>query len=99
MPYPLNPQIEAIVEARHADPFAFLGMHEASGGLYVRTMLPGATAVDLIEAVSGETVAHATRLHPDGLFVASVPERSQPFHYRLRASWDGHVHEFEDIYR
>ena len=34
--------IDAIVEGRHADPFAVLGIHEADGGIVVRAFVPGA---------------------------------------------------------
>ncbi len=34
--------IIAIVEARHPDPFAILGPHEAPGGLVIRCFVPGA---------------------------------------------------------
>ena len=40
--YRHNAQIEAVVQARHSDPFGFLGMHKGSAGLYARAMLPGA---------------------------------------------------------
>src|SRR5262249_14323063 len=94
----LDPQIQAVVEARHADPFAFLGMHQTPGGLYVRAILPGAEAMDVIDVDAGKVAAQGVRLHPDGFFVA-LSERSEPFRYRLRVQWGGNWHEFEDIYR
>jgi 1,4-alpha-glucan branching enzyme len=95
----LDPQVQAVVDARHTDPFGFLGMHQDSSGLHVRTILPGAEAMEVVEADTGNVAAHGTELHPVGFFVADMQERSKPFSYRLRVRWGGHWHEFEDIYR
>jgi 1,4-alpha-glucan branching enzyme len=99
MPHRPNPQLEAIVAGRHGDPFAFLGMHQASAGLFVRAMLPGAAAMEVVEAATGKAVAQGERLHPDGFFAAGMPERNEPFRYRLRVFWGGRWDEFDDIYR
>jgi 1,4-alpha-glucan branching enzyme len=99
MPHRPSHDVEAIAAGRHDDPFAFLGMHQASVGLYVRVFLPDAEAVAVIDSASGEVVAKAERLHPAGLFVAGMPDRRELFRYRLRARWGGHEHEFDDVYR
>ncbi len=99
MPYRPSPDVAAIVAARHGDPFAFLGMHETSGGLYVRAFLPDAESVAVIESASGEVVACGERIHPAGLYAAAMPDRREPFRYRLRVSRGGHTQEFEDVYR
>ena len=85
MPHPPSREIEAIVAGRHADPFAFLGMHKASVGLYVRAFLPEADAVAVIDGGGSEVVAKAERIHPAGLFVATMADRREPFRYRLQA--------------
>jgi 1,4-alpha-glucan branching enzyme len=100
-------EAEAIVAGRHGDPFAILGMHESSAGLYVRAFLPDAEAMAVVDSTSGKIVARGERIHPAGLFVASLPAgkvvslpgRSEPFRYRLRVTRGGQSHEFEDIYR
>jgi 1,4-alpha-glucan branching enzyme len=95
-----DPQIEAIVSARHGDPFAFLGMHEEAGDLLVRAMLPGAASVAVIDAESGALVAEAEAVHAAGLFVAKLAGRERGFRYRLRVDWGGGAtQEFEDAYR
>ena len=93
-----EPEIEAIVAARHGDPFAFLGMHKTGAGLCVRAILPGAQQVAVVDSASGAVVAEATRVHPAGFFIADIPDR-QPFRYRLRVSGGGLAREFDDIYR
>src|SRR6185437_16485663 len=94
----VNPQIEAIVAGHHGDPFAFLGMHEAGGGLVVRAVLPGAEAMAVVDAASGAVAGVGERQHPLGFFVARLPGRDAPFRYRLRASWNGEQVEFADAY-
>ena len=92
MPHPPSAEVEAIVAGRHGDPFAFLGMHKSSVGLCVRAFLPDAEAMAVVESASGDVAANGERLHPAGLYVASMPGRSEPFRYRLRARrgnrWD-----------
>ena len=95
----VDPQVAAVVAARHGDPFAFLGMHEAGDGLVVRAMLPGAAEVAVVDARRGIVVAEAESAHPDGFFVAAIPDRNERFPYRLRARWGDDIHEFDDVYR
>jgi 1,4-alpha-glucan branching enzyme len=94
-----KPEIAAIVAGRHGDPFAILGMHEVAGALEVRAFLPNAEAVAVVDRASGAVVAEAEEIDPAGLFVASMPDRAEPFPYRLRAKWGEVEHEFDDIYR
>ena len=95
-----DPEIAAIVEARHGDPFAVLGMHQTGRGqLVVRAMLPAADAMAVIDRQSGETAAEGIRTDPAGLFVATLAGREEPFAYRLRVLRDGVWSEFEDVYR
>ena len=95
----VDPTIEAIVEARHADPFAFLGMHKTEAGLCVRALLPEAERVAVVDGTTGKLAADGRRVHPAGLFVADLPGRHDIFRYRLRALCGNDWREFEDIYR
>jgi 1,4-alpha-glucan branching enzyme len=99
MPQQPDPQVEAIVEARHDDPFSFLGMHQTSTGICVRAMLPGAQEMAVVESATGQIVAKGVRIHPDGLFVATLADRREPFRYRLRISSGSFQTEFDDVYR
>ncbi len=94
-----DPEIEAIVQARHGDAFAFLGMHKTAGGICVRAMLPQAQHVAVIDSSTGNVVAEGVRVHPDGFFIASIPGRKEPFRYRLRVTDGVMAREFDDIYR
>ena len=44
----VRPEIEALAEARHGDPFTVLGPHDTPTGRIVRTFLPGARAVEAL---------------------------------------------------
>ena len=50
--------VRALVGASHGDPFAVLGLHaDDKGALWLRTMLPGATSVAVVDAKTGKRVA------------------------------------------
>ena len=91
--------IDALAAARHGDPFAVLGMHELDGGMWVRTIQPGAAQVEVIDAVSGRTVANLASAHADGVFDGRVPRRRKRFNYRLRVTHGVVAREIEDPYR
>ena len=98
MPSQPDRQFDAIVQARHGDPFSILGMHSADGQIVVRTFQPQASAVDLVERKSGKSVAALDRIHADGLFEARLARRRKPFSYRLRLDGPGGSSEIEDPY-
>ena len=98
MPQQPDPEVEAIVEGRHDDPFSFLGMHQTSTGICVRAMLPAAQEMAVVESATGEIAAKGVRIHPDGLFVATLADRREPFRYRLRISSGSFQSEFDDVY-
>jgi len=91
--------IAALVAARHGDPFAVLGMHEHGGGVWVRTLQPGADQVEVIDAASGRAVANLKRVHADGLFDGRIPRRRKRFAYRLRLAAGAALQEIDDPYR
>jgi 1,4-alpha-glucan branching enzyme len=99
MARPLDPQVEAIVRGRHDDPFAFLGMHQTKAGICVRAMVPEAQEMAVVDSATGKIAAKCVRVHCDGLFVATVAERQEPFRYRLRVRSGSVQAEFDDVYR
>jgi 1,4-alpha-glucan branching enzyme len=95
-----DPAVTAIIEGRHGDPFAFLGMHKGkSGNIVVRAFLPWAKEVAVIDAATGEKVADMLRVHDAGFYAVTLQGRREPFPYRLRAETDHGRVEFEDVYR
>ena len=88
----LNPgAIQAIVDARHGDPFAILGPHDGA----VRAFVPGATSVTVIERATGLELGKLSSVNPAGFFAGSVSSAAP---YRLRIVRDGGTWETEDAY-
>jgi 1,4-alpha-glucan branching enzyme len=94
-----DPQVAAIVGARHDNPFSYLGMHRTAGGICVRAMLPQAEKMAVVDSATGEIVAQGVQVHPDGLFLATSADRREPFRYRLRLASGDIESEFDDVYR
>src|SRR5207245_6439155 len=46
-----------------------------------------------------KVAAEGVRVHRDGLFVATIVDRGEPFRYRLRTSSGDVQREFDDVYR
>jgi 1,4-alpha-glucan branching enzyme len=93
----LSAGARALIEARHGDPFGYLGMHAARGALSVRVFLPWPRRLWVVDAATGEVAGELARIHADGLWSGSVGRRA-PFPYRLRAEGDLGTVEFEDVY-
>ena len=88
----LNPgAIEAIVHARHGDPFAVLGPHDGS----VRAFIPGADSVTVVDRDTGIVAGELQRLHPAGFFAGTVGAHGP---YRLRVQQGAAQWETEDPY-
>ncbi len=85
----------ALVEGRHGDPFSVLGLHGFGSGYVIRAYIPGAIAVDVIAAGSGEILAQLQPVFQNGLFAGAVEGRPE---YRLRIHWPDAIQETEDPY-
>ena len=94
-------QLAALVDGRHPDVFALLGIHENPGGrgVIVRALLPGATAVSVIARDSRRKIAALHQVHPGGLFERCIQNRSREFDYLLAIDYRGHRVVQEDPYR
>jgi 1,4-alpha-glucan branching enzyme len=92
--------ITLLREARHPDPFSVLGLHaDAQGVLWLRTLLPQAQIVAVLDAADGKAVAQLEQRHADGVFEARLTRRKRRFDYRLAVQWgDGHAGEYADAY-
>lgn len=87
-----------LAAGRHRDPFAFLGPHPHEDGYIIRTFMPGALKVELVE--HGQAPCVMRRAGSDGLFVAHLKskERPTPTDYLFRVFWQGATIETEDTY-
>jgi len=88
--------MDAIVDGRHRDPFAVLGLHELPGagatGFIVRAFVPGASRVEAVDH-RGATIVELVRVRDAGLFEGPIAARVA---YQLRV--DGGF-PFSDPYR
>jgi 1,4-alpha-glucan branching enzyme len=94
-----DPLLQAIAEARHADPFAVLGPHvEPNKGVVIRTVIPTAERITVTRNGSGSI--EMTRRHPAGIFEAVLADLTEIPDYRLHVSYHGGAtSEIDDPYR
>jgi 1,4-alpha-glucan branching enzyme len=96
----MDAEAAALVEARHGDPFAVLGLHaDADGKLWLRAMLPGATSVAVIDTATGKRAADLSLRDPAGLWEGVIARRKNRFDYRLAVQWaNGDEGVYADAY-
>jgi 1,4-alpha-glucan branching enzyme len=87
--------IDAILVARHGDPFAVLGPHDVEGGCAVRAFLPDATTVEVIARDDDRLLATLERIDAAGFWSGLMPARLP---YRLRIASGDLVRVTEDPY-
>ena len=63
--------VEAIVAARHADPFAVLGLHQVGDSWVARAFVPHAETLEA-RGADGAELGRLERRHPDGFFEGVV---------------------------
>ena len=99
MPLVAPHMLDALADARHADPFSILGPHRDGDSLAIRTFQPAAADVDLARLDDG-TTTRMTRIHPVGIYEASFRHLGEPFDYRVRVHYPGgYAAEIDDPYR
>jgi 1,4-alpha-glucan branching enzyme len=93
-----DPSLQALAEARHADPFGILGPHREASGVIIRAIVPTAETVAITHNGSGSV--DMTRRHPAGIFEAVLPDVHEIPDYRLKISYHGGTTaEVDDPYR
>ena len=101
MTSPVNarpPDLEALIDARHFDPFSVLGPHVTDEGVVIRAFLPHAEQVTVVSSV-GDPVTMLRR-HDAGIFEALLPGGTTIPDYRLRVIYPGrHAENVDDPYR
>lgn len=76
--------IEAILQSRHADPFAILGVQQKDDKFVARCFIPHAEAVTA-ETLAGKAAGDLVCLDPAGFFAGTVSlKKLQPIRYRAR---------------
>jgi 1,4-alpha-glucan branching enzyme len=92
---PASGEISAIVDARHGDPFAVLGLHSHGGTHAVRAFLPAAQAVTVLARDTGLTLGELHLVHPAGFWSGTIAD---PVPYYLHIVEADRVFETEDPY-
>jgi 1,4-alpha-glucan branching enzyme len=92
-------QIEALISANYQDVFSLLGMHKDASqqDLIIRSFLPGATGVDIIDLQQGKKISTLALLDPAGLFAANLGRR-ELFPYALRVNYPEGESQIHDPY-
>ncbi len=75
--------LHAIIEARHGDPFALLGMHQSGDQLVVRVFRADAKAVTVRSVDDPKKSWPAVRVHHEGFFIAALEGATERFRYTL----------------
>ena len=83
--------IDAIVGARHGEPFAVLGPHDGT----INAFIPHADGVEIVERATGLVTGSLRRIHPAGFWSGAVGTRAP---YRLRVTHGETGYETEDPY-
>jgi 1,4-alpha-glucan branching enzyme len=86
-------EARALIEGRHGNPFAVLGLHDRDGIFVLTAFVPGAES---LWALQGRAKPVECAALGEGLFQAVLPKNAA---YRLRAQGHGAEWEFEDPYR
>jgi len=71
-----GPEIQAIIDGRHADPFRILGLHETEDGFIARAYVPGADIIT-VQSLTGADLGTLERRHPAGFFEGKVKLKSR----------------------
>jgi 1,4-alpha-glucan branching enzyme len=91
--------VSALTTASHSDPFAVLGLHAAAEKVWLRSMLPGAVSVAVIDAATNKRAAELSLRDPAGLWEGAIPRRTTRFDYRLAVKWaNGDEGVYADAY-
>ena len=91
--------IDGFFDASNGDPFATLGMHETERGIEIRTLLPDASRVVVIEHESGKEITELDCVDERGFFVGVIPNCRHFFAYQLQVFWGSESQIVEDPYR
>jgi 1,4-alpha-glucan branching enzyme len=83
-------EVNSFLAGTHSDPFRILGPHRVGNDLEIRIFRPDAQKIDILLNGKSDATIAAERIHPDGLFCATVPgaTRDLDYHFRLTA-WNG----------
>lgn len=91
--------INPFFDGYHSDPFSVLGMHETDSGIEIRTLLPDASKVLVVNSETQEIVFELDCIDERGFFAGIVPDTRSFFAYQLQVYWGNEPQIIEDPYR
>ena len=93
-------EISAIINATHHDVFSVLGIHQhpTEKSMIVRTYLPDAKSVDVINSVTNKLITTLKCVDKAGLFEGNVGSSNNTFDYLLRVEYDNTTVTINDPY-
>ncbi|WP_416190801.1 1,4-alpha-glucan branching protein GlgB [Neisseria sp. CCUG12390] len=92
--------IDSLFLATHNDLFAYLGRHRLpEGGEVVRTLIPDAFGVDIVNRHDGTLIRPSEKIDGRGFFVAVLPENAPDYALSVKYSEAGEAVREEDVYR
>ncbi|HEY7774503.1 MAG TPA: 1,4-alpha-glucan branching protein GlgB [Marinagarivorans sp.] len=92
-------ELDSIVHAYHGNIFAVLGPHQMHNGNYaVRTFLPEANKVIVVDRETHSQIQVLSKVHPAGVFEGEVELRSRSS-YKFEVYYNDHSNIVEDTYR
>ncbi len=87
--------IDALVQARHGDPFAVLGPHAVASGTAIRAFIPDVDHVEVLRRDNGLKLGTLRRVDDAGFWSGLIPDAAA---YRFRVSTNGSSYDLEDAY-
>ena len=92
-------ELDTLLHANHWNPHSLLGLHPLpGGGLVARALTRGAKSCEVVEIATDKRWS-LEQLAPEGFFEGKIPDRAEPFRYRLRVTYgSGEVRQFFDPY-
>ncbi len=87
--------IQAVVHARHGDPFAVLGPHPTASGTAIRAFVPDADSVEVVARDTGLKLGNLTRVDDAGFWSGCV---ASAVPYRFHIICGGAARDVEDPY-
>lgn len=92
--------IDSLFAATHGDPFAYLGRHPLpEGGEVVRSLIPNAYAVEIIDRDSGAFIRPSEKIDERGFFAAVLPNNAPDYALNIRYQENQAPVREEDAYR
>src|ERR1700745_3059514 len=90
-------ELETLVRRGHANPHGVLGAHPVDGGVVLRALRPGASAITA-HLDDGQTV-ELDQIHAGGVFEGVAEGAELPLHYQLEVDYgDAGTFTIEDPY-